>query len=150
MIEPGADSITSTYRVIYGDTDQMGVVYYANYLRFFEIGRNEWIRASGMPYGRFEEQGMMLPVAEAACSYRASARYDDLIEIDCWCDALGRASVGFAYRIRRGETVLATGRTKHAVLGTDDGRLKPWPKALYHALDAYRRGEIKELTEHGS
>ena len=53
MSEPGADLITSTYRVIYGDTDQMGVVYYANYLRLFEIGRNEWIRASGMPCGRF-------------------------------------------------------------------------------------------------
>jgi acyl-CoA thioester hydrolase len=145
MSEPGADLIASNYRVIYGDTDQMGVVYYANYLRFFEIGRNEWIRASGMPYGRFEEQGMMLPVADVACSYRNSALYDDLIAIDCWTEGLGRASIAFGYRIRRGDEVLATGRTKHAVLDRSSGRLKPWPRPLYEALDAYRQGLIKEL-----
>ena len=145
MSEPGPDLHTATYRVIYGDTDQMGVVYYANYLRLFEIGRNEWIRASGMPYGRFEEQGMMLPVADVACKYLRSACYDDTLDIDCWSQSLGRASIGFGYRIRRGEEVLATGSTKHAVLDRTTARLKPWPRPLYEALDAYRQGQIEEL-----
>ena len=146
MSEPSVDLVTSQYRVIYGDTDQMGVVYYANYLRFFEIGRNEWIRASGMPYGRFEEQGMMLPVADVQCSYKRSARYDDVLEIDCWTEGLGKASIRFGYRIRRGGELLATGSTKHAVLDRDTARLKPWPRALYQALDAYRQGLIGELS----
>ena len=146
MSEPSVDLVTSQYRVIYGDTDQMGVVYYANYLRFFEIGRNEWIRASGMPYGRFEEQGMMLPVADVQCSYKRSARYDDVLEIDCWTEGLGKASISFGYRIRRGGELLATGSTKHAVLDRDTARLKPWPRALYQALDAYRQGLIGELS----
>jgi len=146
MSQPGSDLHTATYRVIYGDTDQMGVVYYANYLRFFEIGRNEWIRASGMPYSRFEKQGMMLPVAEVACKYKRSACYDDTLEIDCWSQALGRASIDFASRIRRGEELLATGSTKHAVLDRDTARLKPWPRPLYQALEAYRLGEIEEIT----
>jgi len=146
MTEPGSDLHTASYRVIYGDTDQMGVVYYANYLRLFEIGRNEWIRASGMPYGRFEEQGMMLPVAEVACNYRVSAYYDDVVAIDCWSQALGRASIEFGYRIRRDDQVLATGRTKHAVLDRSTARLKPWPRPLYEALEAYRQGQIEELS----
>lgn len=146
MSEPGADLITSTYRVIYGDTDQMGVVYYANYLRLFEIGRNEWIRASGMPYGRFEEQGMMLPVADVNCSYKRSAKYDDVVEIDCWTESLGRASISFGYRLRRDDELLASGSTKHAVLDRETARLKPWPKALYQALEAYRKGLIEELS----
>ena len=146
MIESPVDLITSHYRVIYGDTDQMGVVYYANYLRLFEIGRNEWIRASGMPYGRFEEQGMMLPVADVQCSYKRSARYDDELEIDCWAQGLGKASISFGYRIRRDDELLATGSTKHAVLDRDTARLKPWPRALYQALDGYRQGLIGELS----
>jgi acyl-CoA thioester hydrolase len=137
--------VTSTYRVIYGDTDQMGVVYYANYMRLFEIGRNEWIRASGTPYGRFEEQGMMLPVAEVACKYKRSALYDDLLSIVCWSPVMGRASIDFAYEIRRGEELLATGSSKHAVLDTSSGALKRWPLALYEALSLYRTLETKEV-----
>ena len=140
----GTDSVTATYRVIYGDTDQMGVVYYANYMRLFEIGRNEWIRASGTPYGRFEEAGVMLPVAEVYCSYLRSARYDDLLSIDTWTTRLGRASVSFAYQVRRGDELLATGNSKHAVLDRVTSRLKPWPKSLYDRIAAYRDRLLKE------
>jgi acyl-CoA thioester hydrolase len=136
-------AVTSTYRVIYGDTDQMGVVYYANYLRLFEIGRNEWIRGSGLPYTRFEERGLMLPVVDAAVKYRQSARYDDLLSIDAAVTQVGKASVSFSYTVRREKTVLATGTSKHALLGSD-GRLKPWPADLFEHLDGYRTRLLEE------
>jgi len=78
---PGAGGLATTteIRVRYAETDAMGVVYYANYLVWFELGRTDWIRAHGMTYREFEEHGVLLPVIEAHCAYRASARYDDLV-----------------------------------------------------------------------
>ncbi|MBI2347921.1 MAG: acyl-CoA thioesterase, partial [Deltaproteobacteria bacterium] len=66
----------SHYRVIYGDTDQMGVVYYANYLRWFEIGRTELLRQIGMPYTAIEKKGLRFPVIEVSCRYYRPSRYD--------------------------------------------------------------------------
>jgi acyl-CoA thioester hydrolase len=109
------------YRVIYGDTDQMGVVYYANYLRWFEKGRSELLRQSGIPYAGIERRGMHFPVAEVSCRYFRSARYDELIMIETWLASLSRASLTFTYRIV-GEAegaLLASGSTKHACV--DDG-----------------------------
>lgn len=90
----------STVRVRYGETDQMGVVYHANYLLYFEIGRTELMRAGGLPYGELEARGLLLVVTEAACRYRAPARYDEALEIRTRVDRLGRASVRFAYDVR--------------------------------------------------
>jgi acyl-CoA thioester hydrolase len=107
-------------RVIYGDTDQMGVVYYANYLRYFEHARNELFRAQGGTYRAFEEQGLMLPVVEAALNYRSPARYDDLLLIDTEISAASRVRLTFVYEVRReGEAqVLCDGYTVHACLTT--------------------------------
>src|SRR5882672_8387465 len=89
-------------RVIYGDTDQMGMVYYANYLRYFEIARNEYLRIAGATYRAFEEtHGLMLPVVEAHASYHRPARYDDELVIAAAVHARGAASVRFEYEIRR-------------------------------------------------
>src|SRR4051794_25479268 len=80
-------------RVIYGDTDQMGMVYYANYLRYFEIARNEYLRVAGATYRKFEEtHGLMLPVVEARAAYHRSARYDDELVIAAGVQARGAAS----------------------------------------------------------
>ena len=68
-------------RVRYADTDRMGVVYYANYLVWFEVGRTEWLRETGWSYREMEADGIALPVIEAQCEYRQPARYDDEIEI---------------------------------------------------------------------
>ena len=75
MVQPRArtKNVTS-YRVIYGDTDQMGVVYYANYLRWFEKGRSEFLRQIDLPYKTIEEQGLHFPVTEVSCRYFRSAR----------------------------------------------------------------------------
>ena len=126
--------VRTELRVIYGDTDQMGVVYYANYLRFFEVGRNEYIRAHGLRYRDFEERlGLRLPVAEASVSYRSPARYDDVVVVETSIAELRRASARFEYRILRGDELLATGHTVHACVDLD-GRIRRLPQELLERL----------------
>jgi len=89
-------------RVIYADTDQMGVVYYANYLRYFEIARNQYLRKAGVNYRRFEEtHGLMLPVVKVYAEYHQPARYDDELAIFAAVEVVGAASARFWYEIRR-------------------------------------------------
>ncbi len=94
----------------------MGVVYYANYLVWFEVGRTEWLRQSGLTYREVEQSGIILPVIEARCQYRQPARYDDEIEIRTRGRLLSPVRVQFDYEIVIRETglVAATGRTVHA------------------------------------
>ncbi len=126
--------VPTQIRVIYGDTDQMGVVYYANYLRFFEAGRNEFLRAKGLRYREVEERlGVLLPVSEAAVAYKASARYDDLLTIETALAELRRVSARFDYRILRGEELVATGHTVHACVDPQ-GRIRRVPPELAAAL----------------
>lgn len=126
--------VRTEIRVIYGDTDQMGVVYYANYLRYFEAGRNEFIRARGLRYRDFEERfGLRLPVTEATVRYQSPARYDDLVTVETSIGEVRRASARFEYRILRGEEVVATGHTVHACVDAG-GRVKRMPQDLVERL----------------
>ena len=126
----------TNYRVIYGDTDQMGVVYYANYLRWFERGRSEFLRQIGLPYAGIEAAGFHFPVAEVSCRYAQSARYDDVIEITTILVELSRVYLLFEYQIFRqtDHLMLATGSTKHACIDRD-GRVKRIPKMLVEAVE---------------
>jgi acyl-CoA thioester hydrolase len=115
-------SIVTELRVRYAETDQMGVVYYANYLVWFELGRVEFMRSLGFDYKQMEvEDGCILPVVEATCRYKAPARYDDVILIEAWPVLLRGSLVKFAYRVlrapsmREGQQVLAEGETVHIV-----------------------------------
>jgi acyl-CoA thioester hydrolase len=132
-------NITS-YRVIYGDTDQMGVVYYANYLRWFERGRSEWLRQVGLPYSKIEQHGFHFPVLEVNCRYAQSARYDDVVRIETELVEIGRASFTFDYQILResDHCILATGSTKHACID-DSGRVARIPKILTDAIGTASR-----------
>jgi acyl-CoA thioester hydrolase len=131
--------VTTDIRVIYGDTDQMGVVYYANYLRYFEAARNEFIRAKGLRYRDFEARfELRLPVSEARVSYRAPALYDDLLRVEISLAELRRASARFDYRIVRDGEVLATGATVHACVDLA-GRVRRLPPELVAALSAGER-----------
>ncbi len=114
-------------RVRYGDTDQMGFAYYANYLRWFEIGRAELLRAHGRTYRSVEEDGVSLPVLEATCRYLKPARYDDRLFIETGVAAIGRASVRFAYRVVHADTeeLLAHGTTEHCFMGRDGRPVRP-------------------------
>jgi len=129
--------VATQLRVIYGDTDQMGVVYYANYLRYFEAARNEFIRAKGLRYRDFEERfGLLLPVAEASVSYRSPARYDDLLTVEISLGEARRASARFEYRLLRDDgTLLCTGHTVHACVDRA-GKVQRLPKELVEALSA--------------
>jgi acyl-CoA thioester hydrolase len=122
-------------RVIFGDTDQMGVVYYANYLRYFEGARAAYWRALGKSYKDLEAWGVALPVVEAHCHYRRSAHYEDLLGVETWVSELRGASLRFSYRIVRGDDndLIAEGMTRHAVLGSD-GRLRALPPMLRAAI----------------
>jgi acyl-CoA thioester hydrolase len=103
-------------RVRYADTDQMGVVYYANYLIWFEIGRTEWLRETGWTYREMEAAGVSLPVIEAHSQYRQPARYDEEIEIRTTASALTPVRLRFDYQALRvpGEALVAEGYTVHA------------------------------------
>ncbi len=126
--------VTIQLRVIYGDTDQMGVVYYANYLRYFEAARNEFIRAKGLRYRDFErEYGLVLPVVEAHVGYRLPARYDDLLTVEISLAEARRASARFDYRILRDGALLATGHTVHACVD-GDGKVRRMPPELVERL----------------
>jgi acyl-CoA thioester hydrolase len=126
--------VKTDIRVIYGDTDRMGVVYYANYLRYFEAGRNEFIRARGLRYRDFEDRfRLMLPVVEAHVSYRAPARYDDLLGVETSLAEVKRASARFEYRIVRDGEVVATGHTLHACVDLE-GRVQRMPRELLEKL----------------
>ena len=107
----------SRVRVRYAETDRMGVVYYANYLVWFEVGRTEWLRETGWTYREMEQQGIALPVIEAHCEYRQPARYDDEIEIRTRAALMTPVRIRFDYELRRADqTVVASGYTVHAAL----------------------------------
>ncbi len=129
--------VTTAVRVRYAETDQMGIVYYANYLVWFEIGRVEVLRTLGLSYRDLEtEHGCILPVVEATCRYRAPARYDDEILIETRPALLRGSVLKFAYRIlRKGAdgdepALLAEGETVHIVC---DPQLNKMPLPEQHA-----------------
>lgn len=102
----------------YADTDQMGVVYYANYFVWFEVGRTDLLRESGWTYRDMEAEGFSLPVIEAQCLYHASAKYDDDIEVRTTGAMRSPVRVQFTYQVVRASdaAILATGLTVHATL----------------------------------
>jgi acyl-CoA thioester hydrolase len=139
--------VTTEVRVRYAETDQMGIVYYANYLVWFEIGRVELLRSLGLAYSQLEtDHQCILPVVEASCRYRSPARYDDQILIETRPSLLRGPVLKFAYRILRklpgGEEpkLLAEGETVHVVCD-DQLNKKPLPEKYEAALRALMAGE---------
>jgi len=135
-IHPAELREVARYSVIYGDTDQMGFVYYGNYLRYFEIARNEFLRQAGAGYRAFEESHrLMLPVVEAHVRYRRPARYDDELAIYAAIPEVRGASARFIYEIRRvpDDEPLVEGHTVHACID-GEGRVARIPTELRRAL----------------
>ena len=124
-----AETATITYRVPYADTDRMGVVYYANYLVYFERLRNELLRRTGTSYREWEERGIMLPVVEAFCRYRAPAGYDDILTVSGEVSPVKATRIRIDYRVFREENLLAEGYTIHACLDKN-GRPSRIPEGL--------------------
>jgi acyl-CoA thioester hydrolase len=133
--------VTTEVRVRYAETDQMGIVYYANYLVWFELGRVEVLRAVGLSYKVLEtDHECILPVVSASCRYRSPARYDDEIVIETRPAMLRGSVIKFVYQIFRkphhegkGRELLAEGDTVHVVCD-DQLQRKPLPERYEAAL----------------
>lgn len=129
---------SSFVRVRYAETDQMGVVYHTHYLVWCEIGRTEFMRNLGTAYAELERDGLLLAVAEASIRYSASARYDDLVQVQTWVDRVQSRSVTFAYELLRAEpgppVRLATASTKLVALDRS-GAMRTLPAEI---VDRFR------------
>ncbi len=126
------------YRVIYGDTDKMGIAYHANYLRWFEMGRSELFRHIGFTYKEIEEKGIFLPVSEAYCKFLLPAQYDDVLIIETSIDNSVKGGMKFNYSIsnENGKKILVTGHTKHAFVNSGGRVVRP-PDFLTDLLKDY-------------
>ena len=118
MSSGAAPHSSSRIRVRYAETDKMGVVYYANYFVWFEVGRTDLLRVAGWSYREMEIDGFALPVIEARCAYREPAKYDDELEVRTTGAMLSPVRVQFSYEVVRlaDAATLATGTTVHATL----------------------------------
>ena len=128
--------VTMEYRVPYADTDQMGVVYYGNYLTLFERARNELMRACGYTYRECEAEGWMLPVIHAELDYKSPARYDDLLEVTAYVQSAKGVRLEIACEVRRkGEdAILVKGFTRHCFVSTETFRPIAPPERLMAVL----------------
>jgi len=135
MSSGAAPHSSSLIRVRYAETDKMGVVYYANYFVWFEVGRTDLLRESGWNYREMEIDGFALPVIEAHCAYRESAKYDDEIDVRTSGAMLSPVRVQFTYEVVRiaDAATLATGTTVHATLDRTGRpcRLPPRVRTLF-------------------
>jgi acyl-CoA thioester hydrolase len=127
-------------RVRYADTDAMGVVYYANYLAYFEVGRVEFLRAAGADYRTIEDGGLIAAVTRVECRYLAPARFDDLLDIHTGAAKIGRASMRFEYQILREPdgALLAEGFTEHALLDRTTLRPMRLPAPIREAVERFQ------------
>jgi acyl-CoA thioester hydrolase len=139
---PSATALDPSFtelRVRYAETDQMGVVYHANYLAWCEVGRTDFIRQRGRSYAEIEKLGVGLAVSDAALRFHAPARYDDLIRIETTLAEVRSRTLTFTYVISHAErgTRLVTATT--TLIGLDrDGKIAALPEALRESLGLVR------------
>jgi acyl-CoA thioester hydrolase len=124
----------SRFRVRYAETDQMGVVYYANYFVWMEIGRSDYCRDCGFSYRTMEaEDKAFIAVVDANCRYLSPARYDDEITVETQIARMSRRVLEFTYVIRSQQGLVAEGRTVHVVMGPD-GKAKSMSNRYFELL----------------
>ena len=122
-------------RVLYGDTDKMGIVYHANYFRWFEAGRGHYMRTRGLSYTVTEQSGFQLPLVEAGIRYHKPATYEDIITIQTHVEKISAVVVRFKYKIFKESNLLVTGFTRHAAINSA-GRPVRVPDPLVIALNS--------------
>ena len=127
-----------TYRVPYADTDQMSVVYYANYLTYFERSRTEMLRDAGLAYSELEKQGYFLPVAEAVCKYRASATYDNLLTFRSYFMEARGVRLTIATEVWNDDKLLVEGYVVLACVGENKKPVRV-PAFLIDACKSYTK-----------
>ena len=109
----------ASIRVRYAETDQMGIAHHAEYFAWFEVGRTELLRASGLTYRDLEARGVHFPVIGTEARFLRPAYYDDVLEVRTAVAAVSGARVAFTYEIHRDTALLATARTEHASVDAD-------------------------------
>ena len=131
-------SHTTPYRILYADTDMMGVIYYGNYGRLYEMGRTEMIREMGMPYIELENQGIVMPVFSVEAKYRKVLKYDELITIETTVKDMPGARMEFFHKIYNEEGLLAhEAKVVLVFLNTKTNRPVRAPEALVTLLQHY-------------
>lgn len=115
-ISKKAEECLIKFRVRYYETDAMGIVHHSNYLRWFELGRTEYLRQAGMPYRKMEEEGISCPVISINCKYHHPARYDDEIELKTWVSDYGGTRLVMAYVVKCNDRLLCSGESQHAFI----------------------------------
>ena len=136
-------SNTTKVRVIYADTDAMGVVYHTNYIKWFEIGRSELMRQLGVPYTELGKVGLNLPLIKVSCEYLKFATYDQLLTVETEFDYIKKATVRYNSRIwnENKENLIAEGYTIHACTN-NEGKIRRIPKLLLELINKYNiKGE---------
>lgn len=132
----GARVSTVTHRVPFYETDAMAIVHHSNYIRFFELARIVWLDEHHRPYRDYVAERLHFATTHVEVAYHQPARYDDVLEIDTWPEWVRGASLGMAYAIRHGDTILVTGATEHAMVDEDSGRPRRIPKEWREKLAA--------------
>jgi acyl-CoA thioester hydrolase len=124
----GAVTVTLAHRVGFHETDAMGIVHHANYLRFCENARVAWLDEHDRGYSAWIAAGLHFAVTRVELDYKKPARFDDVLAVTTWVEWVGGASLAMAYRIARQSELLVTGRTEHASVD-DEGRVRRIPRA---------------------
>jgi acyl-CoA thioester hydrolase len=127
--------------VRYAETDMMGIVYHANYLPWFEIGRTTLLKGMGIPYLRLEAEGFRLPVLEVTAQYLRPALYDDTLDIIATLAEMPSLRIRIGYQVRRGAELLATGSTMHAFVDRQGRPVRPPAWAVAQMEEAFRRAD---------
>jgi len=122
-------------RVPYAHVDQMRVVYYANYLVYFEMARSELLHEAGISYPDMEARGVMLPVLEAHCEYKQFAGYDDVLDVYSTCQPFKGPRLRIDYEVRREGDLIATGYTHHICMSPEGKVLRPAPELISLTTD---------------
>jgi acyl-CoA thioester hydrolase len=144
MQEEAHAYVDHVVRVRFAETDLQGIVYYTNYLVWFEVGRMEWMRAHGISWKDLEAIGQNLIIARAEIDYHASATYDDEVRVRTYVERVGNKSVIFGYRLHRlpDELLLVTGK-KVMVTITLDGVTVPLPDMLRAPLEVSQQAWLE-------
>lgn len=132
-------------RVRYGETDQMGHAYYANYLLWLEQARGAWCRDRGFTYKQLEEMGFKLPVVEVWLRYKGEVKYDDLVTVKVWLGEIKRAAIQFKYELFVGEALVTEGYTWHVLMG-DARKAVSIPPHVREMLDR-TPGEVPRVEQ---
>jgi len=136
--QPESTHVSETrFRARYAETDQMGVIYYANYLVWMEMGRTDYCKSVGFDYREMEVEGALMAVAEATCRYASPARYNDSILVRTWVERLNRRMITFVYSIIKegGNALLAEGKTVHVAMNKE-GKAVSIPQRYMELLQA--------------